>query len=185
MRVLYIHVIPNCSEKQLSKQCDRHISGIYAVEVDESLNAVKAASSALDTFHSKIAIGVLDDFEILVYEGTKQINEDPDHEGYTLSGTGNVWFLGPLELKERLFSGIYPCGIVYADRLNEKCGDYKRLAFLPYDTLDLDIEGDCPVEMKRIIMSDAERIQAQKGQKFRISFSGQTVTLGSALRKDN
>lgn len=39
--------------------------------------------------------------------------------------------------RDRLFSGVYPCGIVYADRYREKGGDYARLAFLPYDTLQL------------------------------------------------
>src|SRR4051812_49130421 len=36
---------------------------------------------------------------------------------------------------ERLFIGLLPCGVVYADRLQEVERDYKRLAFLPYDTL--------------------------------------------------
>jgi hypothetical protein len=38
----------------------------------------------------------------------------------------------------RLFIGVFPCGISYADRHHEEYGDYKALAFLPYESLTLE-----------------------------------------------
>lgn len=81
--------------------------------------------------------------------------------------------------RDRLFSGVYPCGIVYADRHREKGGDYARLAFLPYDTLQLTIEVDCPAELRALIEADAAAIQARSGQSYQVSTCGQTVMLGS------
>ena len=81
--------------------------------------------------------------------------------------------------RDRLFSGVYPCGIVYADRYREKGGDYARLAFLAYDTLQLSIEDDCPAELRALIKTDAAAIQAKSGQSYQVSTSGQTVMLGS------
>lgn len=82
---------------------------------------------------------------------------------------------------KRLFSGIYPSGIVYADRFNERGGDYKRLAFLPFATLDLKLEHDCPPSLRAEIERDAAVIQAKRGEAFQVSTSGQTITLGHAI----
>ena len=79
---------------------------------------------------------------------------------------------------ERIFSGIYPCGIVYADRTVEEAGDYKRLAFLPYSSLELEIKADCPPELAELIRANAATIQARRGQEFQVSACNQTVTLG-------
>lgn len=81
---------------------------------------------------------------------------------------------------DRIFSGVYPCGISYADRCREKHGDYARLAFLSYATLELRVEDDCPAELRPLIEADAAAIQAKRGQLFQISTSGQTVLLGQA-----
>lgn len=81
-----------------------------------------------------------------------------------------------------LFIGIYPCGVVYADRTRERDGDYIRLAFLCYSTLELEMEPDCPPNLEAMIRKNAATIQAMKGQQFRISTCGQTVLLGSALK---
>ena len=78
----------------------------------------------------------------------------------------------------RLFSGIYPCGIVYADRHREVNGDYKRAGFLSYATLELKIEEDCPAELAEEIRKDAAVLQAKRGQEYEISTCGQTVILG-------
>lgn len=80
--------------------------------------------------------------------------------------------------RNRLFIGVYPGGIVYADRLREKHGDYARLAFLPYDTLRLQVEADCPPELIPRIQADAETMQSRCGEAFQISSCGQTVILG-------
>jgi hypothetical protein len=80
---------------------------------------------------------------------------------------------------ERLFCGVYPCGFVYADRGREKAGDFARLAFLPFDTLEPAIEKDCPAEMRPLVESDIQRLQACRGEEYQVSTSGQTVTLGT------
>jgi hypothetical protein len=80
---------------------------------------------------------------------------------------------------DRLFIGAYPCGIVYADRARERHGDYARLAFLPYHSLDLKIEPDCPAELKDRIIADAATLQRRRGERYQVSSSGQTVLLGA------
>lgn len=79
--------------------------------------------------------------------------------------------------KPRLFAGVYPGGIVYSDRDREENGDYKRVAFLPYDTLELRVDDpDSPLLDE--VRQDAATIQAQRGQPFRTSATGQTIILG-------
>ena len=79
---------------------------------------------------------------------------------------------------ERLFVGVYPAGISYADRSREKHGDYARCAFLPFRSLVLEVESDCPKALRALIEADAARIQARRGELFEVSASGQTVRLG-------
>lgn len=81
---------------------------------------------------------------------------------------------------ERLFIGVYPAGLVYADRFREAGGDYARLAFLPYDTLDLQVSPDCPDELRQAVSAHADRMRARRGQAFQVSTCGQTVILGKA-----
>lgn len=80
--------------------------------------------------------------------------------------------------KADLFIGVYPGGIVYADPNRERHGDYVRLAFLPYDTLVLQIERDCPAFFQSAIEAAAALIIAKRGQQFSIDHSGHTVRLG-------
>ena len=89
--------------------------------------------------------------------------------------------LSPEEINERLFIGKFPCGLVFADRHKEEHRDYKRCAFLAYDTLELDIAKNCPSELKQAILDSAGRVQAMKGQAYQISTVGQTVLLGSTI----
>lgn len=77
----------------------------------------------------------------------------------------------------RLFIGIFPCGIVYADREVEENHDYKRLAFLPYHTLQLQEEPLVPLHLLDRIRNDAASIVERKGQPFMISAS-QSIILG-------
>jgi len=51
----------------------------------------------------------------------------------------------------RLFIGSYPCGVVFADRARAKGADYARLGFINYETLELEIEDDCPPECAALI----------------------------------
>jgi hypothetical protein len=84
---------------------------------------------------------------------------------------------------DRLFIGLYPAGVVYADRETEVNGDYKRCAFLPYDTLDPHFQIDCPPELREAIMEDVFAMQAKSGQLFQVSTCGQTVLLGKLKKK--
>lgn len=84
-----------------------------------------------------------------------------------------------LSAEERLFVGVMPTGIVYADRSREVDGDYARCAFLPFDTLFLAVAPKCPKDMVGLIEADAATIIARRGEQFPISSSNQTVLLGS------
>lgn len=88
------------------------------------------------------------------------------------------------QLNERIFSGCYPAGIVYADRHVESGGDYKRLAFLDFATLTLSIEKDCPSQLAAYIKKDAANLQSKSGMSYRISTSGQSILLGHANATD-
>lgn len=85
-------------------------------------------------------------------------------------------------MNDNLFVGFYPEGVVYADRQHEVRGDYKRLAFLPYRTLELNLKEDCPDHLAAEIESHAAEIQMQRGLDLEITACGQSVRLGSALR---
>jgi hypothetical protein len=80
--------------------------------------------------------------------------------------------------KDRLFIGVYPTGIVYADTEVEERGDYRRLAFLPFHSLVLELCEKVPPDLVRRIKRHAAKIIARKGEEFRVSTCGQTVTLG-------
>ena len=82
-------------------------------------------------------------------------------------------------LSDRWFSGINPAGIVYADRAIEIDHDYKRVAFLPYATLELEIADPASPLLDRV-KADAAAMQARRGEQFRISTCGQTVLLGES-----
>jgi hypothetical protein len=82
--------------------------------------------------------------------------------------------------RDRLFAGVFPCGISYADRTREVAGDYKPLAFLPFSTLHPKFEKDCPPGLRALIEADMAVIQARRGEHFQVSTCGQTVLLGSA-----
>lgn len=84
-------------------------------------------------------------------------------------------------MDSRLFIGIFPGGISYCDRSVEEDGDYKRLAFLPYDGMVLQIEEDCPPELAAEISADAKRYD--KMTSLQISQTGQSVELRHDLSK--
>jgi len=82
--------------------------------------------------------------------------------------------------EDRLFIGCFATGIAYADRHHELGGDYKRLGFLRFSDLELTVEADCPADLARRIELHAAELQARRGQTYRITTSGQTITLGYA-----
>jgi hypothetical protein len=87
-----------------------------------------------------------------------------------------------MQMSERLFSGVFPCGIGYADTHIEEHGDYKELAFLPFDTLTLEWRAKkMPDELREAITADAARMQQYRGKEFQVSQCGQTVLCGTKV----
>lgn len=95
-----------------------------------------------------------------------------------------IWSEGDIldRIADRLFIGDFPTGIIYADRSRERDGDYVQVAFLPYDTLLLKVEADCPADLLERIERDARRMAMLRGQEWPVSSCGQTVRLGDAVR---
>jgi hypothetical protein len=81
--------------------------------------------------------------------------------------------------RQRLFIGVFPCGLGYADKSIEVSGDYKEVAFLPYSTLVLEIR-DAKSPLLDEVRQHAEKIIARRGQQYQVSTCGQTVLLGSS-----
>lgn len=82
------------------------------------------------------------------------------------------------QTKGRVFCGARSFGIIWADRERLSCGDYSTLAFLPYHTLVLEFQDDCPDDLRPLIKAAAANVQARRGQLYQISTAGQTVLLG-------
>lgn len=83
-----------------------------------------------------------------------------------------------VKAKEDLFIAIFPGGIGYCDTSKEEHGDYKKIAFLGYRSLELEIHAP-KSKLLPEIRAHAARIQAKRGQQFVVSGCGQTVTLGA------
>lgn len=78
---------------------------------------------------------------------------------------------------DHLFVGVFPAGISYADRSREEHGDYMKVAFLPFDSLELVVyKPKSP--LLALIRADAAKIAARRGESYQVSSSGQTVRLG-------
>lgn len=84
------------------------------------------------------------------------------------------------DLKSRLFAGVFPAGISWADKAHEENGDYKRVAFLSYETLKLDVHNPRS-PLLPMVREEAAKIQARRGEHFQVSTCGQTVLLGGPL----
>lgn len=120
----------------------------------------------------------------VVGEGSDTPHEQPfTIEGWfdqpcNVIGLDGKWYLVNNFANDALFIGAYPGGIVYADRTTRGPGfDYARVAFLPYDTLKLEVQEDADPELVRRAKTDASQYKA--GDKFEISATGQYVILGS------
>lgn len=83
---------------------------------------------------------------------------------------------------DRILICVHATGLGYYDRTREVDGDYKRLGFMPFDTLDLEVEPDCPSGCRQIIEQDAAKLQARDGEQYAVSACGQTVELGAKKR---
>lgn len=96
----------NCvALKALSDPEDKEVRGLYSVKIHAALGRKKWASAALDVFHSNKSVGTIDEFEFTVIDPVSKtvLEEDPDHESYSLSRSGgDVWRL-PAALMGRIY----------------------------------------------------------------------------------
>lgn len=85
-----------------------------------------------------------------------------------------------MEMDEIVGQYCFPTGIVYADKTREDptIRDYKRLGYLNYATLILELEPDCKSDLAQYVKTEAARIQAMRGQRFSIAGNMQVI-LGS------
>jgi hypothetical protein len=82
------------------------------------------------------------------------------------------------EKPEHLFIGHGATGIIYADKTQEENRDYKTVALLFYDTLQLKFYPSCRLRDRFWILRHAATMEARKGEDMPITGSGQTVRLG-------
>jgi len=81
------------------------------------------------------------------------------------------------ERETALFIGCFPTGLSYADKRREVDGDYMKVAFLPFSTLELVVYRKESDLLSRI-QADAERVAARRGEQYQVTSTGQTITLG-------
>lgn len=86
-----------------------------------------------------------------------------------------------MDLSEIVGQYLFPTGIVYADKTRDDPAtrDYKRLAYLNYASLKLDLEPDLKGELLDYVIAEAAKIQEMKGQRFQIA-GNMSITLGDA-----
>lgn len=89
---------------------------------------------------------------------------------------GGRWPLAVI--KDRLFIGVFPAGIGYADRARTVEGDYARVGFLPFKTLVFEPARGADPRLVAEAREHADKIAARRGETFEVSASGQTVVLG-------
>jgi hypothetical protein len=77
----------------------------------------------------------------------------------------------------KLFIGVFPTGLGYADSSREEDGDYVKVAFLPYSTLELEVYKPKSALLPEI-REHAAGMQAKRGESFSVSTCGQSVVLG-------
>jgi hypothetical protein len=83
--------------------------------------------------------------------------------------------------KEDLFIGNFPTGFVYANMAKEVAGDYQRLAYLNYSTLQLEVEKACPAELLTHIRAHHEAMLARRHTVYPIAGNASVVLGGSDL----
>lgn len=72
------------------REDDREVPGRYVVEVDASLSDPDAASCALDVFHFNVAVKELERFAFAVLDGGRELDENPEHDSYSLDDRGRL-----------------------------------------------------------------------------------------------
>lgn len=58
---------------------DFDVSGVYLMEVDDTVPAHKIADAALDAFHSAVPISATQDFGFVVTRHNEVLAQDPNH----------------------------------------------------------------------------------------------------------
>lgn len=79
---------------------------------------------------------------------------------------------------ERLFVGCFPTGFSFADRSRERHGDYVKLARIPYTTLEIEWEKDCPAEFKPLIEAQAADLRSRRGESYPIAGNAYAILGG-------
>ena len=79
-----------------------------------------------------------------------------------------------------LFTCVMPGGIAYSDRRRTVNGDYKRIAFLAFQTLELRVAAPRS-DLLDEIRADAATYQKRRGELTEVSACGQTTILGWGL----
>jgi hypothetical protein len=102
------------------------------------------------------------------------VRKNPSHKVYERRWREHA---RQLDAAARLFIAVQTCCLVYCDRSREEHGDYMELARLPYSTLELRVRADCPPDLRRLILADATRMQARRGELFPIA-GNMNVRLG-------
>lgn len=81
--------------------------------------------------------------------------------------------------EQALFVGVFPTGWSFADRRKERGGDWKRVAFLSFCTLKLELERDCPKDLLPLVREFANEMEGRRGTLYRPSVHGNPIVLGS------
>lgn len=91
---LKVNVRQLVADEDLDDVEDECVKGIYKVEFafdSASFTLPVKVSIALDIFHSTVAIGYLDDFEVCVVDDEgRPMEEDPNYEPYSVIWKGDV-----------------------------------------------------------------------------------------------
>ena len=89
MRVVTINIEPLVPIDKLDPE-DAELSKAYMVSLDDSVTQEQIADAALDVFHDNIAINELENFELTVLFNGETLEPDPEHDSYSLSGSGKI-----------------------------------------------------------------------------------------------
>ena len=84
--------------------------------------------------------------------------------------------LSDAAIRSRLFCGCFPTGWSWCDMAIEENGDYKKIAYMSYRKLELEVYApNSP--LLPLIRKDAAELQAKRGQEYAIA-GNMVVTLG-------
>lgn len=81
----------NITPKKELHSDDRHVPAVYSVMIQSGLPASTVAQAALDIFHSRCPVKILDDFQFVVFDPAsgRVLFEGDAHDRYTKTHLGN------------------------------------------------------------------------------------------------